>query len=365
MNYHFIGEENIDSPSLIYYENILRENLEKIIELAGGADRLWPHMKSHKMAQMLKMQMDKGITRFKCATIAEAELCAIEGAEHVIIAYPLVGPAIGRFTELRKLYTKTIFWAAGDNLNQPELLGKIAGKKNENPINTLLDVNFGMNRTGISLDILKEFFLEANRIPGLKIMGFHCYDGHLGINDINKRKEAVLSVMEKFNLIKQELAAQGHEGFIVIMGGTPTFPCYIETKGVYLSPGTLFINDYGYASKFSDLDFTPGAAILSRVISHPDKNLFTLDTGHKAIASEQIERGIIVDFPNAKSVSHSEEHWVWQLDEENLPQIGTIVYIIPAHICPTSALYPDVLIVKDGKLVDYWEVAARNRKINI
>jgi D-serine deaminase-like pyridoxal phosphate-dependent protein len=322
-------------------------------------------MKSHKMAPMIKMQMEKGIKRFKCATIAEAELCAIQGAAHVIVAYPLVGPAIRRFADLRNFYSKTVFWAAGDNLNQLELLGKTAGKENENSINTLLDVNLGMNRTGISLDILKEFYLKAKRIPGLRIKGFHCYDGHLGINDFNKRKMAVLSAIEKFNFIKQELVAQGHEDFVIVMGGTPTFPCHTEAEGVYLSPGTLFINDYGYASKFSDLDFTPAAAILSRVISHPGRNLFTLDTGCKAIATDQIERGIIVDFPQAKSVSQSAEHWVWQIEEENLPPIGTIVYILPAHICPTSALYPGVHVVKDGKPSDFWEVAARNRKINI
>jgi len=113
------------------------------------------------------------------------------------------------------------------------------------------------------------------------------------------------------------------------------------------------------------LDFTPGAAILSRVVSHPKDGFFTLDTGSKAIATDPADRGIIADLPDAKLVSQSEEHWVWTLEGKEPPPIGKVLYILPTHICPTSALYPGVVVVKNGKRIDYWEVAARNRKISV
>jgi len=366
MNYHFTGEEEIDSPSLIYYRDILEENIDKAIELAGSTDRLWPHMKTHKTSALLRMQIDRGIFRFKCATIAEAELCAMAGAPDVLVAYPLVGPAIKRFVKLGERYSGTVFWAIGDNLAQLGLLGKAAtASLNKNSVNTLIDVNLGMNRTGVLSDKLEEFYLQAIRIEGLSVKGFHCYDGHLGIKDIDERKAAVSLATEKFWSTKKSLEKQGYEIPVIVMGGTPTFSCHRETNGVYLSPGTFFVQDYGYSSKFADLAFTPGAAILSRVISHPGGNFFTLDTGTKAIASDQIDRGRIADLPEASAVSQSEEHWVWKLEGRSLPPIGTIVYIIPAHICPTSALYPGVLVVKDGKQAGYWEVGGRNRKITI
>jgi D-serine deaminase-like pyridoxal phosphate-dependent protein len=109
MNYHFSGEEEIDSPSLIYCQDVIEENLNKAIALAGSADRLWPHMKTHKTSALLKMQIERGIARFKCATIAEAELCAISGGKHVLVAYPLVGPAIARFIKLREKYPAVTF----------------------------------------------------------------------------------------------------------------------------------------------------------------------------------------------------------------------------------------------------------------
>ena len=110
MNYHFNGEENLDSPSLVYYQDVIEENINKATGIAGGAQRLWPHIKTHKSAPLLRMQIERGIKRFKCATIAEAELAAMAGAEHVLIAYPLVGPAIGRFAKLIEKYTLTVDW---------------------------------------------------------------------------------------------------------------------------------------------------------------------------------------------------------------------------------------------------------------
>jgi len=365
MDYHFSGEEEIDSPSLVYYQDVIEENLNKAITLAGSADRLWPHMKTHKTSALLKMQIERGIVRFKCATIAEAELCAISGGTHALLAYPLVGPAIGRFVRLREKYPATTFWAIGDDLQQFELLGKTAVSKNQSQIDTLIDVNLGMDRTGVLPEKLEDIYLKAVKIKGLNIKGFHCYDGHLTIKDLNERRSAASSAAAYFLKVKESLEREGYGIPVVVMGGTPTFSCHRETEGVFLSPGTFFVQDYGYSSKYSDLAFTPGAAILTRVVSHPKDGLFTLDTGSKAIATDPADRGVIADLPEAKPVFQSEEHWVWTLEGKERPPIGKILYILPTHICPTSALYPGVVVVKNGKRSDYWEVGARNRKISV
>jgi len=355
-DFHFSEEELIESPSLVYYLDRIEENTDKAIAMAGGAERLWPHVKTHKMAAMVRLQTARGINRFKCATIAEAQMCAREGASHVLLAYPLTGPMISHFVNFRARYAKTRFWATGDDLAQLEKLGK---NFPASPLDALIDVNCGMNRTGVPLDDLENFYQSAKKIEGLNIAGLHCYDGHLGISSAEKRKTEVSKITEKVLNIKAFMEKHGVENPVLVMGGTPTFPFHKETPGVFLSPGTLFINDFGYSQKFQDLPFPAGAAILTRVISRPSPGLFTLDTGHKAIASDKPERGIITDLPKAKPLSHSEEHWVWKCEEA--PQIGTVLYIIPDHICPTTALYPGVHVVSKGKLSGYWEVTARNR----
>ncbi len=66
-----------------------------MIALAGGVDRLRPHMKTSKIPEVVRMHLDQGITRYKVATIAEAEMAAAAGAPDVLLAYQPVGPNIG------------------------------------------------------------------------------------------------------------------------------------------------------------------------------------------------------------------------------------------------------------------------------
>jgi D-serine deaminase-like pyridoxal phosphate-dependent protein len=365
LNYHFEREAELDSPSLVYYEDAIRENIRKAIGLAGGPERLWPHVKTHKMASLVRIQLEMGITRFKCAAISEAEMTASCGAGDVLVAYPLVGPAIQRFIRLCARYAATRFWAIGDDLGQLTLLGKTARDSGGN-VPVLIDVNLGMNRTGVSLDTLEDFYHAAAQIPGISVRGFHGYDGHLGIKDPDERKRAVAEKTDILFGIKSSLENQGFVIPVLVMGGTPTFPCHAKNPGVFLSPGTFFVQDHGYDEKYRDLTFIPGAALLCRVVSHPAPSLFTIDAGSKAVASDpQGDRGIIAGMNGAKPVAQSEEHWVFRMESGEIPAIGTILYVIPTHICPTTALYPGAYVVEDGKLVNYWEVTARNRRLTI
>jgi D-serine deaminase-like pyridoxal phosphate-dependent protein len=223
-----------------------------------------------------------------------------------------------------------------------------------------------MNRTGVQLEeaALKEFCLAAARISGLKLEGFHCYDGNLGIKDPREREAAVAAVTKKLLTARAAVEAAGWKLPVLVMGGTPTFPFHARNSEAFLSPGTLFIQDHGYDAKYGDLDFTPAAALLTRVISRPAKDLFTLDLGYKAISADQDgERGIIAGLPEAVPESHSEEHWVFRMKEGGAPAVGSILYVIPTHICSTTVLYPGVYVVRGGRLVNYWEISARNRKI--
>ncbi|MEJ2162343.1 MAG: hypothetical protein P8X60_03230 [Robiginitalea sp.] len=78
-----------------------------MLRLAGSADRLRPHIKTHKMAEIIRMQLERGIHKFKCATLAEAELLARCKARDVLLAYPLTGPGPGRLADLQKKYPET------------------------------------------------------------------------------------------------------------------------------------------------------------------------------------------------------------------------------------------------------------------
>ena len=86
--YRVSNPEEIDSPALLLYEDRIDENLRRMVEQAGGVDRLRPHIKTHKIPEILQKHLALGISRFKVATIAEAEMCACAGALDVLLAYP-------------------------------------------------------------------------------------------------------------------------------------------------------------------------------------------------------------------------------------------------------------------------------------
>lgn len=349
------------TPQLVINKGQLKSNIEKVIALSGGTDRLWPHIKTHKSLEVVQLLLSYGITNFKCATIAECELAAMAGAERVLFAYPMVTVNIDRFLKLKEAYPRTEFHALTDDMEQLKLIDSKC-KAAKVRANIMLDVNTGMNRTGIPIDSLSAFYTQAlSNSQNIDFTGFHCYDGDRHETDFELRQSRAEVTYTKMKRIMEDYPCR-----FLVMGGSPSFSCYIRYDDVMLSPGTIFLNDNGYYSSFRDLPFPPAAAVLTRVISNPAPGYFTLDLGYKGIAADPVgQRGIILGMPNAKPVLQNEEHWVWSVENtEECPKVGTDLFVIPTHICPTSALYPFVIAVEDGKQIGCWEVTARNRKIN-
>src|SRR2546430_1323890 len=65
-----INVEEVPSPALLIYPERVEENIRRMIRIAGDVQRLRPHMKTHKLPEVIGMQLAQGITKFKCATIA-------------------------------------------------------------------------------------------------------------------------------------------------------------------------------------------------------------------------------------------------------------------------------------------------------
>ena len=100
--YRIENEDEVFSPSLLVYPERIESNIRKMVEIAGDVSRLRPHVKTHKMAEIIKLQMKHGIYKFKCATISEAEMVARCGAKDILLAMQPVGPDIERFFRLKR-----------------------------------------------------------------------------------------------------------------------------------------------------------------------------------------------------------------------------------------------------------------------
>ena len=369
-DYSVENAEELISPQLIYYKDLFEDNLDQIIKMAGGSSKLWPHVKTHKSLDMVKLQISKGIRRFKCAQLAEVEMVCMAGAEAAVLSMAPTGKVPERMLMLQKTYPDTQIFGIIDCDYHLEMYADTA-KKHNAIFNLLLDVNMGMNRTGIPTAEAGGFYQKACLVPGIKLWGFHCYDGNRHEIDLSERQKLVDHDDEAVFELKQQLQEKGVPVPYIIFGGSPSFPCHLKYKddGIYYSLGTSFVNDIGYSRNFPDLTMKPAAAVLCHVISHPAPGIFTLDLGYKGIAGDppMEKRGTIIGLDHYEAVMQNEEHYVFRMENgfENLrPAVGTVLYVIPFHVCPCAMLYPSIMIANGGKIVDEWPVTARDRKIN-
>lgn len=356
----------VNSPSLLVYPERVEENIRTMVSVAGSVSSLRPHIKTHKMAEIVKMQQRHGIQKFKCATIAEAELLGQCKAEDILLAMQPVGANINRFFSLMDAYSESRFSTLVDN---EFTLSQIAQKAAvANKIASLyLDINSGMNRTGcIPNEQAISLYKSMENNPNIAAQGFHAYDGHIHISDFQERTVACDEAFQKVLDLKAAVKKNGIIVPDIIAGGSPSFPIHAKRTGVDTSPGTTLLWDARYAELFPDMPFLHAAVLFIRVISKPAENILCFDLGHKSVACEMsFPRIKIIGLEDSQQIGQSEEHLVVQTQRANEFEVGDSFYAIPVHICPTVAKYEEVLTVSDGEVTGSWKVAARNQKITI
>ena len=162
-----------------------------MIAVAGDAGRLRPHVKTHKTPEIVRLQLKHGITRFKCSTIAEAEMTAAAGAPDVLLAMQPVGPAIARFFALKQRFPGTSFSAVVDSEEVVVNIARAAAGSGADA-RLWLDVNSGMNRTGIAPgDEAVRLYRLIQESSGLTAGGLHVYDGHIHESDAGGARQAM------------------------------------------------------------------------------------------------------------------------------------------------------------------------------
>jgi len=367
--YEINDTTQILSPGLVVFREILEANIEKMIAIAGSPLRLRPHCKTHKMREVVAMQVARGVTRHKAATFAEAEMLVSAGASDVFLAYSLVGPNIGRAVAFRQQNPMTVFSVTADHARPIQQLGAAMEAAGQT-IEVLLDLDTGQHRTGIPVgESAKNLYQQLAETPGIIPGGLHLYDGQNHQTDLDERRAAVLDCWKQAAGFRDELVADGWPVPRIVAGGTGSFPIYatLDDPALQLSPGTCAFHDAGYGGMFPDLEFKAAALLLTRVISRPTPDRVTLDLGYKAVASDPPadRRVVIPDLPDAKLVLQNEEHLVVETSLAERYQPGDTLLAIPRHVCPTSALHKQVSVISMGKFVDCWDVAARDRKLTI
>lgn len=345
-----------DTPSLLIHRDRVEENIARM--LAAGGDRLMPHVKTHKMDEVTRLMVEKGITRFKASTLAEAEMVARCGGAEVLVAQQLVGPKIRWARALAEKYPATLWSFLLDQLEvAAELSAVFAGRE----VKVYLDLNNGMNRSGIVPgEGLARLIAAVEASPNLVLAGLHVYDGHITDPDLRSRTakvDAAFAPLEKWINPQWEL----------ICGGSPAFSVHLTHAERTLSPGTSVFWDWGYAEKYSEQPYACAAYVLTRVISKPAPGIVTVDLGHKAVGAENpiSLRVKFPDHPDLSLLSQSEEHGVLGTADWEKYKVGDLLTGIPYHVCPTVNLYDKAYVLYKGEYEGTWAIPARNRSISV
>ncbi len=367
--YAIADPSSVYSPGLLFYKDLIVRNIARMLEMAGSAARLRPHTKTHKTREIVRLEQAAGITKHKCATVAEAEMLAGCGVKDVLLAYPIVGPNGGRMAKLMQAYPDCRFSVLTDHPVAAKALS-VAVRHVSRPLDVLIDLDVGQHRTGIPAGPAAVTLYETiSKLPGLHAAGFHVYDGHNHQESACEREAAVRQLLEPVLEMRDTLEHRGLSVERIVGGGTPTFPVWarLDLPGLECSPGTCVLHDNGYGSKFREMNFTPAAVLLSRVISRPSATRLTTDLGYKAVASDPPagSRVTLLNVPDYKAVLQNEEHLVVETPEAERFAPGDVVYAIPTHICPTCAMHRSAYVVENGKVTDRWEIVGRDRMLTV
>jgi D-threonine aldolase len=375
MNWYTIDNiDQIDSPALVVYPARVKENIALALAMVDGEpSRLRPHVKTHKSPEATRLLLDAGIKQFKCATIAEAEMLAICGATDVLLAYQPVGPKLERFIALIKKYPATHFSCLIDDASAAAAVDN-ACSSNRLRLPVYLDLNLGMNRTGIipgdaATQLYKKYLRADININGIHPIGLHAYDGHIRDADFDQRKQKCDAAFAAVLKLRDEL----HEAAAsivptIVAGGSPTFSIHCRRENVVCSPGTFIYWDKGYMDLCPEQHFKTAALVITRVVSLPDPTKLCLDLGHKSVAAEgELTRRVY--FPDTLkpliALSQSEENLVVDAGPGHGYRPGDILYGIPSHICPTVALFERALTIENGEFTGEWKNQARDRRITV
>lgn len=352
----------LDSPALVVFPQRVKHNIQLAIDMIGDVSRLRPHIKTNKSPDVARLMLNAGITKFKCATIAEAEMLAQCKAPDVLLAYQPLGPKLNRFISLIKKYRTTKFSCLTDNRVAADEQAT-AFSSSDLVVPVFIDLNVGMNRTGISPDEKAiQFAKHCSTLKGIAVAGLHAYDGHIRDIDFEMKKQKCNEAFAAVEELNEKLKLP-----VIIMGGSPAFSVHCKRKNIECSPGTFVYWDKGYTDLCPEQKFLPAIVLVTRIISLPSENKICTDLGHKSVAAENeiTRRVFFLNVEGLKPISQSEEHLVLETNEGATYKVGDIFYGLPYHVCPTVALYDSAYTIEKGLVTGEWKNVARDRKISV
>jgi D-serine deaminase-like pyridoxal phosphate-dependent protein len=351
-----------ETPNLCLDLDRFEANLQTMARSIAASGKHWrPHSKCHKSSEVARQQIAAGAIGITCAKVSEAEIFANVGIRDLLLAHLPVGATrIDRVTELCK--TADVVTTC-DHFAQAEPLSAECQRKGVT-CRVLVDINIGMNRTGINpgSDAL-ELACAIERLPGLRLAGIMGYEGHvMRMSDPDEKQRVIRESLGILDQSRKQFLQAGLCCDIVSAGGTGSLSYAAVAPGITeLQSGGGIFGDPFYTKMPGVSGYEPALTVLCTVVSRPALDRAVLDAGRKAITAES-HPPLVKDYTDARVTMHSAEHIVLELGPEsrNL-KIGDQIELIVGYADFTTLLHEEFLCFRGNRLEAIWPVVGRGR----
>jgi D-serine deaminase-like pyridoxal phosphate-dependent protein len=358
----------VATPALVIDRAAFAANLDEMAAIARSAGvELFPHAKTHRMADAGRMQIAHGAAGLCVAKLGEAEAFADAGTRRIFVANPIFGAdkaeralrLSARLDDLR-LATDTVGAAAS--------VGAVFAAAGQRA-RMMLAIDSGLGREGASLDKAADVAAEIAALPGVELVGIYTHEGTTyGAVDRADLEARARAVGEQMVAAAEAIRARGIALPIVSLGASASARAVAHVPGVTeIRPGIYAFNDVGQIALGNASLETTAIRVIATVISHPDPDRACIDAGSKALSTDLVPaaahrdefpgHGMIVNAPGWVVERMSEEHgwlrWHGTGAPTALP-VGTRLEIVPNHACMAFAMLRRASIVEDGQVVEIW-----------
>jgi D-serine deaminase-like pyridoxal phosphate-dependent protein len=351
-----------DTPAYCLDLNRFEANVKYMAEATRAAGKNWrPHSKGHKAPTIAWKQLQAGAIGVTCAKVSEAEVMIQSGIADVLIANVIAGePKCDRLATLCKTGRPII---CCDHYAQVEPIAA-ACKRWGVRCRMLVDVNIGMNRTGVTpgRDAL-ELAQAVSKLPSLELVGIMGYEGHLmKVADQAEKHQKVRESLGILKMTRDQFREAGLNCEIVSAGGSGSLAFCKEAEGITeLQSGGGIFGDPFYVDACHQPGIQPALTILATVTSRGALDRAILDSGRKTV-NPDIHPPQLKGLPDAEVLSLSAEHCTLKLGPESQRlKIGDKVELFVGYADFTSILHEEFLCFRDDKLEAVWPILGRGK----
>lgn len=352
---------NLPTPALLLDLDVLERNLLTMNERARAADvSLRPHSKTHKCAQVARMQCDLGAKGLTVATLEEGRFFASHGFDDLLWAFPLIPSRIPEVLELASQVALEVV------VDSPQAVAALAATGAELPVR--IKVDCGYHRAGVPWQgaPLLELADAIESAAHLHFAGVLSHAGHsYGCRGEQQLRE--VGETERLRLVaaRGRLEAAGRPVQSVSLGSTPTLSVPRDLSGITeIRPGNYCFYDYSQTVIGSCDVADCAVTVLSTVVSSQPGQHSVIDAGALTLSKERAPEGAalaghgpLLDGDgglrgDASVASLSQEHGVLSA----ALAVGERVRILPTHSCLTVACHDEYVVVRGDQVVDRWPI---------